>query len=80
VKVAGNCCICWLSRRREKRHAVISRMEESMDPSKHEELKTLLRNTLKDHQREGLNMIGSVDQLVLRLTQAVEELAGKKSA
>ena len=57
-----------------------------MDPSKHEELKTVLRNILKDHQREGLNMIGSVDQLVLRLTQAVEEwidsepLAGKKSA
>jgi hypothetical protein len=57
-----------------------------MDPSKHEELKTVLRNTLKDHQREGLNMIGSVDQLVQRLTQAVEEwidserLAGKKSA
>jgi hypothetical protein len=61
-------------------------MEESMDLSKHDELKTLLRNTLKDHQREGLNMIGNVDQLVQRLTQAVEEwidsepLAGKKSA
>jgi len=57
-----------------------------MDPSKHDELKTLLRNTLKDHQREGLNMIGNVDQLVQRLTQAVEEwidgepLVGKKSA
>lgn len=57
-----------------------------MDPSKHDELKTLLRNTLKDHQREGLNMIGNVDQLAQRLTQAVEEwidsepLAGKKSA
>jgi len=57
-----------------------------MDPAKHDELKTLLRNTLKDHQREGLNMIGNVDQLLQRLTQAVEEwidsepLAGKKSA
>jgi len=57
-----------------------------MDPLKHDELKTLLRNTLKDHQREGLNMIGNVDQLVHRLAQAVagwidsELLLGKKSA
>jgi hypothetical protein len=61
-------------------------MEEYMEPLKHEELRTLLRNALKDHQREGLNMIGNVDQLVQRLAQAVEEwidgesLLGEKSA
>jgi hypothetical protein len=57
-----------------------------MDPVKHEELKSRLRDAVKDHQREGLNMVGNVDQLVHRLVDAVEQwlegesLAGKKSA
>ena len=57
-----------------------------MDPVKHEELKATLRDAVKDHQREGLNIVGNVDQLVHRLARAVEEwlenepLAGKKSA
>jgi hypothetical protein len=57
-----------------------------MDAVKHEELKAKLRDAVKDHQREGLNIVGNVDQLVHRLVRAVEEwlenepVAGKKSA
>jgi hypothetical protein len=57
-----------------------------MDDTKRTELAISLRAVLKDHQREGLNMIGNVDQLVQRLVQAVEQwadgdrLADRKSA
>jgi len=57
-----------------------------MDAVKHEELIAKLREAVKDHQREGLNMVGNVEQLVHRLVRAVEEwlesepLVGKKSA
>jgi hypothetical protein len=57
-----------------------------MDAVNHEELKAKLRDAVKDHQREGLNMVGNVEQLVQRLVQAVEEWletqhsAAKKSA
>ncbi|HEY6271836.1 MAG TPA: hypothetical protein VIX19_07575 [Terriglobales bacterium] len=57
-----------------------------MDETKRTELATSLRAALKDHQREGLNMIGNVDQLVQRLVEAVEQwvegdrLAERKSA
>ncbi len=57
-----------------------------MDQSRRDELAARLREALKEHQREGLNMIGNVDQLVPRLVQAVERwrederLAEKKSA
>jgi len=44
-----------------------------MDDVKRNELEHTLRETLKEHQRDGLNMIGSVDQLVHRLSQAVEQ-------
>ncbi len=44
-----------------------------MDHLKQSELETKLRNALKEHQREGLNMIGNVDQLVTRLVRAVAE-------
>jgi len=44
-----------------------------MDAVNHEELKAKLRDAVKDHQREGLNMVGNVEQLVHRLVQAVEE-------
>jgi hypothetical protein len=44
-----------------------------MDALKHEELKAKLKDAVKDHQREGLNMVGNVDQLVQRLVHAVEE-------
>lgn len=46
-----------------------------MDETKRTELAVSLRAVLKDHQREGLNMIGNVDQLVQKLVQAVEEWA-----
>ena len=57
-----------------------------MDAVNHEELKAKLKDAVKDHQREGLNMVGNVDQLVQRLVHAVEEWlesehsAAKKSA
>lgn len=44
-----------------------------MDDVKRNELENRLRETLKEHQRDGLNMIGSVDQLVHRLSRTVEE-------
>jgi hypothetical protein len=45
-----------------------------------------LREVLKDHQRDGLSMIGNVEQLTRRLVQAVEgwiehePFVGRKSA
>jgi hypothetical protein len=57
-----------------------------MDDTKRTELAVSLRAVLKDHQREGLNMIGNVDQLVQKLVHAVEEwvdenrVAERKSA
>jgi hypothetical protein len=44
-----------------------------MDDVKRNDLEARLREVLRQHQREGLNMIGNVDQLVRRLIQAVEE-------
>lgn len=44
-----------------------------MDQEKRAALKARLKQTLKEHQREGLNMIGNVDQLLTRLVQAVEK-------
>jgi hypothetical protein len=50
------------------------------------ELENRLRRALKEHQHEGLNMIGNADQLLHRLADAVEEfiddrpLAQQKSA
>jgi hypothetical protein len=58
----------------------------SLDQVKREELQTKLREVLKDHQRDGLSMIGNVEQLTRRLVQAVEgwieqePFAGRKSA
>jgi len=46
-----------------------------MDHLKQSELEAKLRSALKEHQREGLNMIGNVDQLVSRLVRAVAEWA-----
>lgn len=43
-----------------------------MDDTKRTELAVSLKAVLKDHQREGLNMIGNVDQLVQKLVLAVE--------
>jgi hypothetical protein len=57
-----------------------------MDQSKRDELEARLKDALKEHQREGLNMIGNVEQLVRRLVHAVEQwieddrLAERKSA
>ena len=37
------------------------------------ELEARLRHALREHQHEGLNMIGNADQLLHRLVEAVEE-------
>lgn len=37
------------------------------------ELEARLKNALREHQHEGLNMIGNADQLLHRLVEAVEE-------
>ena len=56
------------------------------DSHSHNELATRLREVLKEHQRDGLNMIGNVDKLVVSLVHAVEKwlddqrVAEKKSA
>ena len=44
-----------------------------MDHSQRVELEAKLRQTLKDHQHEGLHMVGGVDQLIARLVNTVEE-------
>jgi hypothetical protein len=36
-------------------------------------LETKIREALKEHQHEGLHMIGGVDQLVGRILSAVEQ-------
>ncbi len=46
-----------------------------MDHLRKSELETKLRHALKEHQHEGLNMIGNADQLLHRLVDAVEEWA-----
>ena len=44
-----------------------------MDPLRKAELEARLRHALREHQHEGLNMIGNADQLLHRLVDAVEE-------
>jgi hypothetical protein len=44
-----------------------------MDELRRSELENKLRRALKEHQHEGLNMIGNADQLLHRLVNAVEE-------
>lgn len=44
-----------------------------MDHVKKSELENKLRHALKEHQHEGLNMIGNADQLLHRLVRAVED-------
>lgn len=57
-----------------------------MDNTRRDELETRLRNALKEHQHEGLHLIGGTDQLIARLLRAVEEwelgtpLQARKSA
>lgn len=44
-----------------------------MDHLSKVDLENRLRQALKEHQHEGLNMIGSADQLLHRLVDAVED-------
>ena len=45
-----------------------------MEHLRRTELENRLRRVLKEHQHEGLNMIGNADQLLHRLVDAVEDL------
>lgn len=57
-----------------------------MEHTRRSELEAKLRNALREHQHEGLHMIGGTDQLIARLLNAVEEwergtpLQARKSA
>ena len=44
-----------------------------MDKETRAELAVALRQAVKEHQHEGLNMIGGADQLIERLVNAVQE-------
>lgn len=44
-----------------------------MDYSRRSALEARLREALKEHQHEGLHIIGGTDQLIARLLLAVEE-------
>jgi hypothetical protein len=39
----------------------------------HNELQARLKDVLKEHQRDGLSMIGNVDKLAASLANAVQE-------
>ncbi|HET9365354.1 MAG TPA: hypothetical protein VFP71_10145 [Candidatus Angelobacter sp.] len=43
-----------------------------MDHLSKADLESRLRQVIREHQHEGLNMIGSADQLLHRLVEAVE--------
>ena len=57
-----------------------------MSQSHQKNLEAKIREALKEHQHEGLHLIGGVDQLVHRLVSAVENwleeerTTGRKSA
>jgi len=57
-----------------------------MESTRRTELELRLRNAIKEHQHEGLHLIGGADQLIARLLRAVEEwehgtpLQARKSA
>ena len=44
-----------------------------MDHLRKADLEQKLRYALREHQHEGLNMIGNADQLLRRLVDAVED-------
>jgi len=46
-----------------------------MDQLRRAELENRLKQALREHQHEGLNMIGNADQLLHRLVDAVEDWA-----
>ena len=44
-----------------------------MEHTRRNELEARLRDALREHQHEGLHLIGGADQLIARLLSAVEE-------
>ena len=51
-----------------------------MDHLSKADLENKLRQALREHQHEGLNMIGNADQLLHRLVQAVEDWSEGRSS
>jgi hypothetical protein len=57
-----------------------------VEHTRRNELEARLRDALREHQHEGLHLIGGTDQLIARLLNAVEEwergtaLQARKSA
>ncbi|MGE5323375.1 MAG: hypothetical protein ACM3SW_10960 [Actinomycetota bacterium] len=44
-----------------------------MEHTRRNELEVRLRDALREHQHEGLHLIGGTDQLIARLLNAVED-------
>ncbi|HWG48722.1 MAG TPA: hypothetical protein VN669_03460 [Candidatus Acidoferrales bacterium] len=44
-----------------------------MDSTRRDELEIRLRKAVKEHQQEGLHLIGGTDELIARLLNTVEE-------
>ena len=44
-----------------------------MENTRRNELEVRLRDVLKEHQHEGLHLVGGTDQLIARLLRAVED-------
>lgn len=61
-------------------------MEKPMDSTRRAELDLRLRATLKEHQQEGLYVIGGTEELIARLLNTIEDweqgrsLQARKSA
>lgn len=49
-----------------------------MDQERRTELEARLKQALKEHQSEGLHLVGGVEQLIARLVRAVEDWAEDK--
>lgn len=49
-----------------------------MDTQRRTELEARLKQALKEHQSEGLHVVGGVEQLIARLVRAVEDWAEGK--
>ena len=74
---AKNCCTCLPYASRKSLQIKVFLMNESwkgrMNHLRKADLEQTLRRALREHQHEGLNMIGNADQLLHRLVGAVED-------
>jgi len=49
-----------------------------MNEEKRKELEARFKEALREHQHEGLHMVGGVEQLIARLVSTVEDWAENK--